>query len=300
VSVKINTAISEIEQAIIKIKEETQTRDSIFTVRPVVLKQYPDLKEVFEEFHYEDRFNNFFIHVRSYWQEGHGIIGSGFIKDKTSLENSLAAIDGLFAPLKPIHETNLELIKENERQRQLIVSFMTSTLGLIDYRYESHKSGRQSYSRRCNAHWVDEVYKCYPISDDQFRKIEEAFKTARQVIESWFSVENKKMAAEAKTKEDTRLMNAAIQYLVEHGKQVGVDFDVKDSVSVANNLAADLEIQKKQEEGGFHDFSGQNCDGPCEGWDGSNNRCQCGNRRVSWVPGYGHTFEEPYIIAEAY
>ena len=42
---------------------------------------------------------------------------------------------------------------------------------------------------------------------------------------------------------------------------------------------------------GTTDFDGQNCDDigedwndgvPCAGWDGLDNRCACGNRRVSW------------------
>jgi hypothetical protein len=40
------------------------------------------------------------------------------------------------------------------------------------------------------------------------------------------------------------------------------------------------------------DFNGQNCDDlgddwnngvPCTGWDGLSRRCNCGNRRVSWI-----------------
>lgn len=47
--------------------------------------------------------------------------------------------------------------------------------------------------------------------------------------------------------------------------------------------------KKSAEEQGFIDFDGQNCndwkedDEPeCSGWDGSDNRCDCGNRRVNW------------------
>ena len=37
---------------------------------------------------------------------------------------------------------------------------------------------------------------------------------------------------------------------------------------------------------GFIDFDGKNCedfDIECAGWDGVSRRCECGNRRVSWV-----------------
>jgi hypothetical protein len=42
-------------------------------------------------------------------------------------------------------------------------------------------------------------------------------------------------------------------------------------------------IAQFEKTGEYYDFSGQNCDGPCPGWDGSSRRCACGNRRVSWV-----------------
>lgn len=38
----------------------------------------------------------------------------------------------------------------------------------------------------------------------------------------------------------------------------------------------------------YHDFSGHNChyflpeSEECRGWDGSDKRCECGNRRVDW------------------
>ena len=33
--------------------------------------------------------------------------------------------------------------------------------------------------------------------------------------------------------------------------------------------------------GDLIEFSGMNCD-DCEGWNGADNRCECGNRRVYW------------------
>ena len=42
-------------------------------------------------------------------------------------------------------------------------------------------------------------------------------------------------------------------------------------------------VDNKLESAEWFDFEGQNCEGPCEGWDGIDRRCQCGNRRVTWV-----------------
>lgn len=37
--------------------------------------------------------------------------------------------------------------------------------------------------------------------------------------------------------------------------------------------------------GALYDFDGKNCE-DCPGWDGKSKRCECGNRRVSWVLGF--------------
>lgn len=42
-------------------------------------------------------------------------------------------------------------------------------------------------------------------------------------------------------------------------------------------------IEEKLKTDFYFDFSGQNCEGPCIGWDGRDRRCECGNRRVTWV-----------------
>lgn len=45
----------------------------------------------------------------------------------------------------------------------------------------------------------------------------------------------------------------------------------------------DAILEAQPAPGGFIDFDGQNCAGPCEGWDGMSRRCECGNRRVSFT-----------------
>jgi hypothetical protein len=42
-------------------------------------------------------------------------------------------------------------------------------------------------------------------------------------------------------------------------------------------------VAELERTGGFTDFSGQNCEQPCLGWDGKSRRCDCGNRRVTWT-----------------
>lgn len=89
-------------------------------------------------------------------------------------------------------------------------------------------------------------------------------------------------------------------------RRLGVDFGVADAVDYANALAFDDEVAKITAECQLHEFIGQNCsdyldeDQHCGGWDGKSKRCQCGNRRVSWQEGCGHSFKSPCVVAEAY
>lgn len=96
------------------------------------------------------------------------------------------------------------------------------------------------------------------------------------------------------------LLTEAVAYLSARGKVAGTDYALESAVTEANDLAYTEEIARKKASGGPFEFSGQNCDGPCEGWDGEERRCQCGNRRVSWTTGYGHSFKTPSVEAEAY
>ena len=70
------------------------------------------------------------------------------------------------------------------------------------------------------------------------------------------------------------------------------------------------EAKRQAAEGLLIEFDGQNCNDylddeadECDGWDGVDNRCECGNRRVYWeVENYGATDGEQrwFAIARAY
>jgi len=108
----------------------------------------------------------------------------------------------------------------------------------------------------------------------------------------------------------------AVCWLLAKGKHYGADFTIETAVAVADNLAFDMrctelappvwyaELGCPGPESGvpsvWRAFDGQNCEGPCLGWDGRSHRCQCGNRRVQWTAGSSHTFREPSVFAEAY
>lgn len=72
-----------------------------------------------------------------------------------------------------------------------------------------------------------------------------------------------------------------------------------------DEIYKELVEKKLKESDGPFEFEGWNCDNldsdwnggvPCTGWDGRDRRCNCGNRRVSWVLSDDNT----YVYAEAY
>jgi hypothetical protein len=96
----------------------------------------------------------------------------------------------------------------------------------------------------------------------------------------------------------------AVVWLQARGKVLGKDFLLSTAIYVADSLAFDEEVARltKNCAGNYIDFNGQNCEGPCEGWNGVDRRCACGNRRVCWVMGWGYSFKNPSlgVIAEAH
>lgn len=127
-------------------------------------------------------------------------------------------------------------------------------------------------------------------------------------VETWRRNAKDKQEAEDKKQKEIKAIQdleakkaRAVVWLLERGKHPGKDYEACRAIETANQMAFDEEVARQGP--GPHDFSGQNCgdydDTECSGWDGSSRRCECGNRRVSWVEGYGHSFEEPCVYAEA-
>jgi len=120
----------------------------------------------------------------------------------------------------------------------------------------------------------------------------------------------KRQAEDAKAKaardaEEKRKASAevddAITWLQSRGKVIGTDFSNANAIAVANDIAADEEIERvRPGDGEWTEFAGDdNCE-DCRGWDGKERRCDCGRRRVSWSTGDGHSFKHPFVYAEAF
>jgi len=129
-------------------------------------------------------------------------------------------------------------------------------------------------------------------------EIENPVKEARKRKEALDKATQKE--AEAK-----RLTQEAANWLLERGRKLGADFAYEDAQQTANDIAFYEEVARREEagkNGQWYEFDGDdNCEGEdCAGWDGHSHRCQCGSRRVSWQQGYGHSFKDVKIYAEAY
>jgi hypothetical protein len=89
----------------------------------------------------------------------------------------------------------------------------------------------------------------------------------------------------------------AIAWLQARGLSIGKDFGIDNAYARANEISFDEEVKKIK--GTFISFSGDDSCENCRGYDGTGNRCDCGNRRVSYVMPEWADFEEMAVIAEA-
>jgi len=90
----------------------------------------------------------------------------------------------------------------------------------------------------------------------------------------------------------------AVQYLLDHGKRFGLDFNLDTAIAVANETAYDVEVAIRKNASTIYDFAGSDSCEDCAGWDGESHRCECGNRRVYWAA--EGDFTNMTLYAEAY
>lgn len=118
--------------------------------------------------------------------------------------------------------------------------------------------------------------------------------------EKWLDEQEKQSHDETVKQSQIAYRDKAVCWLIARGKRYGHDFTVEGAIGLAEQIAFEEAVARQKTIWMWHGFEGQNCDGPCDGWNGVDQRCQCGNRRVSWTQGDGHTFEHPSVYGEAY
>ena len=132
----------------------------------------------------------------------------------------------------------------------------------------------------------------------EFQRFTDNIQWCREAIEK-HDGQAEREARQAAEKQEW--LTKAIAYLVAHGRAIGVDFTLDNAVTTANSLAYDLTVAERQATmEGFVSFDGDDGCEDCRGWDGKDNRCDCGNRRVYWACSDWHTFEEPQVYPEVH
>jgi len=197
-------------------------------------------------------------------------------------------------------EENLELAKAySEKAKEMLAKFRDvvaeankqfpgSTFGLSKAKLEKHKSPNEAYNRLCEA--VNTASRVHSYYRDKERMEAEKIKKQEQAEFT------KKIESER-----SQLLNEAIKFCLDKGLEFGKDFNMERAIDVADDLAFQEEVKKRNEAIGFSyiGFSGQNCEDECAGWNPQDRRCECGNRRVSWTNEYSD-FRNMEIYAEAW
>lgn len=180
-----------------------------------------------------------------------------------------------------------ELMERAEALRKELAAFVPNRFG--------EKIKGFGVDQRCEKLQRIRDYAVYDVKN----RWEELERREKQVEET----KQKELKAKQEADAAIQLQTEAVVWLQGRGKILGSDFTVANALSYANDLAFDDEVAKRTldalQSGGIG-FSGEDSCEDCSGWDGQSRRCNCGNRRVSWESGWGHSFKSPHIEAVAY
>lgn len=205
------------------------------------------------------------------------------IKESLSKEENLELAKQYSESAKSLVNEFNEILKKANKQ------FPVSSFGMSKSKLEKEQSLQKTYERLQTASW-------------SYNNIKSTYETRERMIKEKEEKAQKEQANIELNQRKVETLNKAIKFLLENGKIFGEEFTTENAHSVANELAFQLEINRREAQIGkeYIDFSGQNCKEECAGWNPSERRCQCGNRRVTWTEGYYSTFENMEIYAEAW
>jgi len=198
-------------------------------------------------------------------------------------------------------EENLQLAKEfedkaksylerfNELLKEANKEFPGRTFGLTKSKLEKLKTPNEVYDRLQSA-------------SRSLWNTKSTYETRERYAKEKIEKEKQAELLKQREAEKSALANEAIAYCLSNGRTFGDGLSIETAISIANDIAFNKEVAKRESEIGeeYIDFSGQNCEGECDGWNPKEHRCQCGNRRVSWTEGYSSSFKDMTIYAEAY
>jgi len=197
-------------------------------------------------------------------------------------------------------EENLKLAKEYSDQAKELQLRFEKILAEVNKEFKPEYGLTPAKERKAKE--PTEAYKRLMSAARKYSQVISTYETREHMAKE----KEKKAQAEARKKEmgakQSELLNQAIAYCLENGRTFGDDLTVENAIQVANDIAFQNEVARREAEVGdeYIGFDGQNCEDPCEGWNPKDRRCQCGNRRVSWTDGYSTDFRDMTIHAEAY
>jgi|LakMenEpi03Aug12_release.lakeMendotaPanAssembly.Ray.scaffolds.fasta_scaffold480909_1 hypothetical protein len=199
-------------------------------------------------------------------------------------------------------EENLKLAREySEKAKELFDEFQNiikkanrlvpgRTFRLTKSQLAKHESPNEVFSRLSSA--------TRSLSD-----AESSYQTRERAEREKAERESQNKILKQREEEKTTLINEAIEYCISNGRIFNKDgFTVDTAISIANDIAFQKEVNRREEEIGdnYIDFSGQNCEDECSGWNPRDRRCECGNRRVDWSDSWSSSFKDMAIYPEAY
>lgn len=125
-----------------------------------------------------------------------------------------------------------------------------------------------------------------PSRPDVLRYVEACIEEAQKALK----VISDRQAEQERTLLHSTRQQAAVLFLTNHGMTLGKDYQLINAITTANDKYFDILVAKAIEDGAG-DIEIDFCD-YCNSWDGEDNRCSCGNRRVYWTGGHV-AFDDP-------
>lgn len=205
------------------------------------------------------------------------------IKENLSKEENLKLAKEYEDKAKSYLEKFNEILKEANRD------FPGRTFGLTKSKLEKLKTPNEVYNRLESA-------------SRSLWNTKSNYETRERYAKEKMEKEKQAELLKQRESEKNILANEAIAYCLSNGRTFGDGLSIETAISIANDIAFNKEVKRREEEIGDNliDFSGQNCEDECNGWNPQHHRCECGNRRVSWSESYDANFKDMSIYAEAY
>jgi hypothetical protein len=199
-------------------------------------------------------------------------------------------------------EENLKLAKEHEDKAKSYLERFNDLLKEANRDFPGSRTFGLTKSKLEKLKTPNEVYDRLLSASRSVYNVQSTYSTRERIQKEKEDREKQTELIKQRELENSNLINEAIAYCLSNGRTFGDGLSVETAISIANDIAFNLEVKRKEFKIGddYIDFSGQNCEDPCNGWNPKDRRCECGNRRVSWTDGYSSSFKDMTIYAEAY